>query len=150
MLLLHTLSKEIRDCTTTSWTSSSAAYSKNGQPILCSTNMGACTTCFGKSTSLAKNCANKIHAQTQNKTKRKSESPIEEIGFDQKTLELEFKSQYGEEGSKKLESSKAETMKTLPSFQGDYEARSDIQKLPSHKKHAPPTLDMICSLGSTH
>ena len=34
-------------------------------------------------------------------------------------------------------------MKTLPSFQGDYEARSDIKKLPSHKKQAPPTFNMI-------
>ena len=34
-------------------------------------------------------------------------------------------------------------MKTLPSFQGDYEARSDIKNLPSHKKHAPPAFDMI-------
>ena len=34
-------------------------------------------------------------------------------------------------------------MKTLPSFQGDYEAQSDIKNLPSHKKHAPPAFDMI-------
>ena len=34
-------------------------------------------------------------------------------------------------------------MKTLPLFQGDYEARSDIKKLPSHKKQAPPAFGMI-------
>ena len=39
--------------------------------------------------------------QTQKETERKSRPPIEEIDFDQKTLELEFKSQYGEEGSEK-------------------------------------------------
>ena len=34
-------------------------------------------------------------------------------------------------------------MKTLPSFQGEYEAQSNIRKLPSHKKYTPPTMDMI-------
>ena len=34
-------------------------------------------------------------------------------------------------------------MKTLPSFQGDYEAQSGIKKLPTHKKHAPPVFNMI-------
>ena len=46
--------------------------------------------------------------QTQKETERKSGPPIAEIDFDQKTLELEFKSQYGEEGSEKSESSKAQ------------------------------------------
>ena len=81
--------------------------------------------------------------RTQKETERKSRPPIEEIDFDQKTLELEFKSQYGDVGSEKSESSKAETMKTLPSFQGDYKAQSNIKKLPSHKKQAPPVFDMI-------
>ena len=45
--------------------------------------------------------------RTQKETKRKPGPPIEEIDFDQKTLELEFKSQYGDVGSEKSESSKA-------------------------------------------
>ena len=81
--------------------------------------------------------------RTQKESEQKRGPPIEEIDFHQKTLELEIKSQYGDIGSEKSESSKAKTMKTLPSFQGDYEARSDIKKLPSHKKQVPPVFDMI-------
>ena len=66
-----------------------------------------------------------------------NEPPIEEIDFDQKTLELELRSEYGDAGSEKSEDSKAETLKTLPSYQGDYEARSDIKRLPTVKNQQP-------------
>jgi hypothetical protein len=63
----------------------------------------------------------------------REEPPLDKIDFDQKTLELELRSEYGDAGSEKSEDSKAETLKTLPSYQGDYEARSDIKRLPTVK-----------------
>ena len=71
------------------------------------------------------------------------EPPLEEIDFDQKTLELELRSEYGDAGSEKSEDSKAETLKTLPSYQGDYEARSDIKRLPTVKNQQPAKLDLV-------
>ena len=68
--------------------------------------------------------------QTQQKTESHgTKPPLDEIDFDQKTLELEIRSENGDAGSEKYEESKAETMKTLPSYQGDYEANSEVQKI---------------------
>ena len=72
-----------------------------------------------------------------------AEPPIDEIDFDQKTLELELRSEYGDAGSEKSEDSKAETLKTLPSYQGDYEAKSDIRKLPSVQNKPAAVLDLV-------
>ena len=67
----------------------------------------------------------------QNKTPENIKPPLVEIDFDQKTLELELRSDNYDEESKKSKNSKAETLKTLPSFQGDYEAASEVRKIPS-------------------
>lgn len=47
-----------------------------------------------------------------------------------KTLELEFRRNYGDQGSKHYKKSKADTLKTLPSYQGDYKAKFEVQKVP--------------------
>ena len=69
--------------------------------------------------------------------------PLEEIDFDQKTLELELRSEYGDAGSEKSEESKADTFKTLPSYQGSYEAKSDVRKLPSVQGKPPIVQDFV-------
>ena len=68
--------------------------------------------------------------------------PIEEIDFDQKTLELEIRSENGAFGSKSSHESKAKTFKTLPSYLGEYEVKSEIKKIPSQKLPSPPNLDI--------
>lgn len=70
------------------------------------------------------------------------ESPIEEIDFDPKTIELEVRTEYGDARSEMPKNSKVETLRTLPSFLGDYAAHSDIQKLPSLKLEPPLMLDV--------
>ena len=60
-----------------------------------------------------------------------AEPPIEEIDFDQKTLGLEIRSEYGEADSEISHESKAETLKTLPSYLGEYEAKSKVKKYPT-------------------
>ena len=81
--------------------------------------------------------------QTQDKTKsKKGKPPLDETDFDQKTLELEMRSKYGDVGSKKSQESKAATLKTLPPYMGEYKAKSDIKKLPSVKLPSPPKLDV--------
>ena len=62
--------------------------------------------------------------RTQGRDEGQNEKPpLEEIDFDQKTLEIETRSEYGDAGSESSQSSKANTLKNLPSYQGDYEAR---------------------------
>lgn len=46
-------------------------------------------------------------------------------------------------GSEKSEDSKPNTLKTLPSYLGEYEARSDVIKLMSFLKENPPILDSM-------
>ena len=73
-----------------------------------------------------------------------NEKPLlEEIDFDQKTLETKIRSEYGNAGSESSKSSKANTQKTLPSYQGDYEARSEVRKIPSQKFPSPPKMDGV-------
>lgn len=81
---------------------------------------------------------------TQNiKESQGRDPPIEEIDFYQKTLALEIRSEYGDAGLEKSEDSKAISMKTLPSYQGEYEAKLDVKKLPSQKFQSSQTLDIV-------
>ena len=80
--------------------------------------------------------------RTREKTKNMEKPPLDEIDFDQKTLELELRSEYGDKGSEKSLESKAETLKTLSSYLGDYEAESETKKIPSQKFPSPPNLDV--------
>lgn len=52
--------------------------------------------------------------QTQPEAHSSHEPPLDEIDFDQKTLELELRLEYEDAGSEKYEESKAETLKKLP------------------------------------
>ena len=80
--------------------------------------------------------------QAQNETNEYVKPPLVEVDFDQKTLELELRSDNYDGESDKSGSSKAETLKTLPSYQGDYEAVSEVHKLPSQKLNPSPKLDI--------
>ena len=57
--------------------------------------------------------------------------PLEEIDFDQKTLVLELRSKLVHAASEKTMESARGTLRTLPSFQGEYEAKSKTKKVPS-------------------
>ena len=47
----------------------------------------------------------------------------------------------GNEGSEKSQESKADTLKTLPSYLREYEVESEMKKIPSQKFPSPPNLD---------
>ena len=82
--------------------------------------------------------------RTQGRDEGQNEKPpLEEIDFDQKTLEIEIRSEYGDAGSESSQSSKANTLKNLPSYQGDYEARSEVRKIPSQRFPSPPKTDIV-------
>ena len=80
--------------------------------------------------------------QAKNETTESVKPSLVEVDFDQKTLELELRSDNYDGESEKLGNSKAETLKTLPSYQGDYEAVSEVRKLPSQKLNSSPKLDI--------
>ena len=80
--------------------------------------------------------------QAKNETTESVKPPLVEVDFDQKTLELELRSDNYDGESEKSGNSKAETLKTLPSYQGDYKADSEVRKLPSQKLNSSPNLDI--------
>ena len=57
--------------------------------------------------------------------------PLEEIDFDQQTLVLELRLELADEASEKTMESTKGILRTLPSFQGDYEAKLETKKVPS-------------------
>ena len=59
------------------------------------------------------------------------QSTLEEIDFDQKTLVLELRFEFVDVESKKNEESTKGTLQTLPSFQGEYEAKSESKRISS-------------------
>ena len=71
----------------------------------------------------------------QDKIKAQSiqKPPLEELDFDPKTLVLELRLGQVDVGSKYALESKKGTLRTLPSFQGEYEEKSKAKKLPSHR-----------------
>lgn len=81
--------------------------------------------------------------QTREKQNDKMETPpLDEIDFDQHTLAMDLRSEYGDKGSEISQESKADTLKTLPSYLGDYEAKSETKKIPSQKFSSSPGLDV--------
>ena len=68
--------------------------------------------------------------------------PLEEIDFDQKTLVLELKLELANATSEKTMESARGTLRTLPSFQGEYEVKSKIKKGPSQQHQPPRVLDI--------
>ena len=53
-----------------------------------------------------------------------------------------MRSKYGGVGSEASQESKAESFKTLPSYLGEYEANSEVRKLPTLKIPSPKTLNI--------
>ena len=78
----------------------------------------------------------------RNETDESVKPPLVEIDLDQKTLELELRFDYNDEGSENSEHTKTGTLKTLPSYQGDYEAASEVRRIPSQKIGSSPKLDI--------
>ena len=62
--------------------------------------------------------------------------------MEQKTLELEIRSDSGGIGFENSQESKVDSFKTLPSYLGEYEANSKVRKLPTLKMHSPKTLNI--------
>lgn len=58
--------------------------------------------------------------------------PIDKMNFDQRTLELKIRLEYGHLVSKLSEMSKEAPLKMLPSYLGEFEERFEAMKLPSH------------------
>ena len=57
-------------------------------------------------------------------------------------MELELRSDNYDGESEKSGDSKAETLKTLPSYQGEYEVASEVCKIPSQKLDSSPKLNI--------
>ena len=68
--------------------------------------------------------------------------PIDELEFDRNTLEMGARSDYGDQASEASQESKAETLKTLPSYLGSYEAKSEIKKFPNLQMPSHKDLDI--------
>ena len=64
-----------------------------------------------------------------------------QIDLDKKQVHFDIGSRYDDKVSLKSRSSKASTMKELPSFLGDGGSDEDIRKVPSHYKPSPMVLD---------
>ena len=58
-------------------------------------------------------------------------APITQIDLDEKQVHFDIGSRYGDKTSLKSNSSKASTMKELPSFLGDGGSDEDIRRVPS-------------------
>ena len=69
-----------------------------------------------------------------------AEAPIAEIDLDKPGANVDLESRYGDCGSKDTEKPKANSFRTLPSFVGDFETKSDIHKVPTKYKNKPPVL----------
>ena len=68
-------------------------------------------------------------------------APIKELDLDKSQLKIEVESRYADCGSEESGKSKARSNKTLPSFIGEFDERSDIMKVPIQYKSVPPVLD---------
>ena len=80
--------------------------------------------------------------KAQNETTESVKPPLVEVDFDQKMLELQLRSDNYDGESENLGDIKAKTLKTLPSYQGEYEAASEVCKIPSQKLNSSPKLDI--------
>ena len=80
----------------------------------------------------------------QRKLEAQKDKPpcLEEIDFDQKTLVLELRSKLADAAFEKTMESTRGTLRMLPSFQGDYEAKSKTKKIPSQQHQPPKILDV--------
>ena len=58
-------------------------------------------------------------------------APLTEIGNDNPQPEWDLTSLYGDMGSVKSEDSRPASLRTLPPYMGDYEAKSEVRAIPS-------------------
>lgn len=72
----------------------------------------------------------------------KGKTPITKIKLDKKHVNFDIGSRYGGETSSKHKSSKASTMKKLPSFLEDKESNKEVRRVPSRYMPSPMILDM--------
>ncbi|MCO5566310.1 hypothetical protein L7F22_019987 [Adiantum nelumboides] len=68
-------------------------------------------------------------------------APFPEIALDRPPMDVDLQSFYGEAGSEASGDSRPETIRALPSFIGDYEAKSDIYRVPTQRMGKNETLD---------
>ena len=66
-------------------------------------------------------------------------------------MDVDMQSFYGDDGSTVSEDSRPDTLKAMPSFIGDYEARSDIYRVPTQRFNKEKVLDteVLTQLMST-
>lgn len=92
-----------------------------------------------------------VNQKREEVSDKQEKPPLVEIDFDQHTLAMDLRSEDRDKGSEISQESKADTLKTLPSYLGDYEAKSKTKKIPSQKFSSPPGLDVtnLVALMST-
>ena len=61
----------------------------------------------------------------------KEKAPIKELDLDKSQLNIEIKSRYADCGSVEFVESKAKSIKTLPSFIGEFDEKSDVMRVPT-------------------
>lgn len=61
-------------------------------------------------------------------------APIKELDLDKMQVHVNVESRYGDWGSEKFVESKADSLKTLPSFMEDFEVKLDVKKVPTKYK----------------
>ena len=68
--------------------------------------------------------------------------PLDEINFNQRTLELELRSKLADVESQKIKECTKGTLQPLPLFQGEYETKLEAKRIPSQRHHPPTILDV--------
>ena len=68
--------------------------------------------------------------ETKLKEILEEKAPIKELDLDKSQLNIEVESRYADCGSEESGESEARSNKTLPSFIGEFDARSDIRRVP--------------------
>ena len=79
----------------------------------------------------------------EHKLKRipKEKAPIKELDLDKSQLNIEIESRYADCGSNESLESTTESLKTMPSFIGEFNEKSDVTKVHTQYKSVPPILD---------
>ena len=67
------------------------------------------------------------------------DAPIIEIDLDKPGANVDEESRYGDCGSEKTSKSKTNSLKTLPSFVGEYEVKSDVHNHHNRRKSMTKT-----------
>ena len=80
--------------------------------------------------------------QEKNVKGNKGKAPITEIDLDKEQMNFDIESRYGVAGPSSSKSSKASTMKELPSFLGDVDSAKDVRRVPS-QYHPTPTPNVL-------